>query len=140
MNDRGLAAAAIVSRAATKAAAESEWDAGPERIIIGKDVLELLSTSMYVDPMTVYRECVQNAANAIDEARSAKLLSAKQAGEVDIFLDPVARSIKIRDNRTGLQSNAFVSRMCNLGGSTKRGSASHGFRGAFPSSVGIAAS
>ncbi len=77
MSNRGLAAAAIVNRAAAKVAAESEWDAGPERIAIGKDVLELLSTSMYVDPMTVYREYVQNAADAIDDARSAKLLSAQ---------------------------------------------------------------
>lgn len=129
MNDRGLAAAAVVSRATTKTSAESEWGVGPERIVIGKDVLELLSTSMYVDPMTVYREYVQNAADAIDDARSAKILSPKQAGKVDISLDPVSRSIKIRDNGTGISSDAFVSRMCNLGRSAKRGSTSRGFRG-----------
>ena len=37
--------------------------------VVGKDVLELLSTAMYVDPLTIYREYVQNAADAIDEAR-----------------------------------------------------------------------
>src|SRR5258708_25359242 len=102
MNDRGLAAAAVTSQAVVKAIPEAEWGPGPEGIVIGKDVLELLSTSMYVDPMTVYREYVQNAADAIDETRSAKLLSPKQAGKVDMSLDPLSRSIKIRDNGTGV--------------------------------------
>ena len=34
---------------------------------IGKDILELLTGAMYVDPLTIYREYVQNAADAIDE-------------------------------------------------------------------------
>ena len=37
-------------------------------VAVGKDILELLSSSMYVDPMTIYREYIQNAADAIDEA------------------------------------------------------------------------
>lgn len=120
--------AATVTRA-SRTAGESEWAPGPERIVIGKDVLELLSTSMYVDPMTVYREYVQNAADAIDQARIAKLILPKQTGRVEIALDPASRSIRIRDNGTGLPAETFVSRMCNLGGSLKRGTSSRGFRG-----------
>jgi len=41
----------------------------PNDVVVGKDVLELVSSAMYVDPMTIYREYIQNAANAIDEAR-----------------------------------------------------------------------
>ncbi len=41
-----------------------------DMITIGKDVLELLSSAMYVDPLTIYREYVQNAADAIDEIRA----------------------------------------------------------------------
>ena len=40
-------------------------------IVIGKDVLELVSSAMYIDPMTVYREYIQNAADAVDAARAA---------------------------------------------------------------------
>ena len=39
-------------------------------IVVGKDVLELVSSAMYVDPMTVYREYIQNAADAVDAARA----------------------------------------------------------------------
>ena len=35
-------------------------------VIVGKDILELLSSSMYLDPITIYREYVQNSADAID--------------------------------------------------------------------------
>src|SRR5579863_3937794 len=120
MISRGLAAAAVVNRGATRTTAEPEWEPGPQQIVIGKDILELLSTSMYVDPMSVYREYVQNAADAIDDARAAKSLSPTQAGKVDISIDPNSRSIKIRDNGTGVSWATFVSRMCNLGGSAKR--------------------
>jgi hypothetical protein len=128
MNGGGLPVAAM-KRLTVKASAESDWKSGPEQIVIGKDVLELVSTSMYVDPMTVYREYLQNAADSIDEARSTNLLPRKQAGKVDISLDPVSRSIKIRDNGTGLSWDAFVPRMCNLGSSGKRGTSARGFRG-----------
>ncbi len=36
--------------------------------IVGKDILELISVSMYVDPLTLYREYIQNATDAIDLA------------------------------------------------------------------------
>lgn len=46
-----------------------------DRIVIGKDVLELVSSAMYVDPLTIYREYVQNAADSIDEAQAAETLA-----------------------------------------------------------------
>src|ERR1043166_4378122 len=128
MNERAVIAA-VAGRTGSPATAAIEWDAGPERIVIGKDVLELLSTSMYVDPMTVYREYIQNAADAIDEARAANVMPRSQSGRVDIKLDAVSRVIKIRDNGKGLSWDAFLSRMCNLGASAKRGTSSRGFRG-----------
>src|SRR3546814_19617948 len=33
-------------------------------VVIGKDILELLSSAMYTDPLTIYREYVQNPADA----------------------------------------------------------------------------
>ena len=97
-------------------------------VTLGKDVLELLSTAMYVDPMVVYREYVQNAADAIDAARATKLL-APDEGQIDITIDPQGRTLRIRDNGAGLSSDAFLTRMVALGGSQKRGSPARGFRG-----------
>lgn len=100
-----------------------------DEIIIGKDVLELVSSAMYVDPLTVYREYVQNAADAIDEARAHGLLKPGAAGKVGIEIDNDARRVRIRDNGTGLPWADFAKRLTALGGSAKRGGAARGFRG-----------
>ena len=60
-------------------------------IVIGKDVLELVSSAMYVDPMTVYREYIQNAADAVDAARAAGALTDLEPGRVHISVDPETR-------------------------------------------------
>lgn len=98
-------------------------------IIIGSDILELLSSAMYVDPITIYREYVQNAADAIDEARQGGILASDQPGRVDIIMDAQARSVRIRDNGCGVPSEAFCRRLLALGGSEKRGTSARGFRG-----------
>ncbi|MCY4560201.1 MAG: ATP-binding protein [Chloroflexi bacterium] len=98
-------------------------------IIIGPDILELLSSAMYVDPLTIYREYVQNAADAIDVARYGGILAPDQPGRVDIWIDTQARSIRIRDNGCGIPSEAFSRRLLALGGSEKRGTSARGFRG-----------
>jgi Histidine kinase-, DNA gyrase B-, and HSP90-like ATPase len=105
----------------------SDWGPGPEEVIVGKDVLELISTSMYVDPMTIYREYVQNAADAIEERR--KKATRGSNGKVSIDLDSVARSITIRDSGIGLEWELFCERLCTLGASVKRGTSARGFRG-----------
>ncbi|MBS0418672.1 MAG: ATP-binding protein [Proteobacteria bacterium] len=112
-------------------AGETSTDWGPSSapVVIGKDVLELLSTSMYVDAMTIYREYVQNAADAVDEARDKGLLGDRSAGKVDITVDATARLIRIQDNGTGIGWPEFAERLSNLGASTKRGTAARGFRG-----------
>jgi len=98
-------------------------------IVIGRDVLELISSAMYVDPMSIYREYVQNAADAIDAARAHALDMPGGTGTVAISIDAAARSITIRDNGTGIPSAQFARRMTALGGSAKRGSGARGFRG-----------
>ena len=98
-------------------------------ITIGPDVLELVSSAMYVDPMTIYREYVQNAADAIDAAREGGILAPEEPGRVDIAIGSQARSVRIRDNGCGVPSEAFGRRLLALGGSEKRGTAARGFRG-----------
>jgi len=107
----------------------ASWQPLTGPIIIGRDVLELLSSSMYVDPMAIYREYVQNAADAIDDARKAGLLGGEANGRVTIDIDATARSIKIRDNGVGVPSAEFEQRLVAFGGSQKRGQGQRGFRG-----------
>ena len=98
-------------------------------ITIGPDILELLSSAMYVDPLTIYREYVQNAADAVDVARSVGILAPGQLGHVDISIDGQARSVRIKDNGCGVPAQAFGRRLLALGGSEKRGTSARGFRG-----------
>src|SRR4051812_7260572 len=99
------------------------------RIVIGKDVLELVSSAMYVDPLTIYREYVQNAADAIDEAHAARLYSRAETGLVRINIDSAQRRVTIRDNGVGVLWQDFGQRLTALGASVKRGGRARGFRG-----------
>src|SRR6202030_3858183 len=77
----------------------------------------------------IYREYVQNAADGIDEARVGGILTPTAPGQVEISIDQQARSIRIRDNGTGVPWAQFAERLSNLGASSKRGTSARGFRG-----------
>jgi molecular chaperone HtpG len=108
---------------------EVPWSSTTADITIGKDILELLSSAMYIDAMTIYREYLQNAADAIDAARDAGVLSKSGRGFVAIDIDDAIRSVRIRDNGVGVPSRHFVRRLTALGASGKRGGGARGFRG-----------
>lgn len=97
-------------------------------IIVGKDVLELLAGAMYADPLTVYREYVQNAADAIDEVRSCGG-SLPPGPHVTIALDHNERTVRIRDHGAGVRADEFIRRLTAVGASAKRGKTLRGFRG-----------
>src|SRR5437588_13121718 len=86
-----------------------------ETVIVGKDVLELVSSAMYVDPLCIYREFIQNAADAIDEAGEQGLYNGKVRPRIDITLDREKRSISIRDNGIGILRDWVVRRLTSLG-------------------------
>jgi molecular chaperone HtpG len=101
-----------------------------DEIIIGKDVLELVTGAMYADPLSVYREYMQNAADAIDEARATERFEGKAySPKVSIAINRESRSVTIRDNGAGVPNAEFVGRLSAIGGSKKRGTQSRGFRG-----------
>lgn len=97
--------------------------------IVGKDILELLSSSMYVDPRAIYREYIQNAADAIDEAFAIGLFSGSDLGRVDVTINPVERTATIRDDGPGVRSDDVERVLTAFGSSGKRGSHARGFRG-----------
>jgi molecular chaperone HtpG len=96
-------------------------------IVVGKDILELLANAMYVDPLTIYREYIQNAADAIDEARQAGL--SMDDPHIVIALDHADRTVRIRDNGESISNSEFVNRITAIGASHKRGTDLRGFRG-----------
>lgn len=100
-----------------------------DEIVIGKDILELLTGGMYSDPLTVFREYIQNATDAIEDGVSAGLLGTMAEGKAEIWLDHASRSIRIRDNGTGVPSKEFTRRLTSIGMSKKRGQQQRGFRG-----------
>lgn len=96
---------------------------------VGKDILELLAGSMYVDPLNIYREYIQNAADSIDEARDADLLFPDGPPGVQISFNQLERTIRIRDNGIAIPAAECVARLVSIGASQKRGKQLRGFRG-----------
>ena len=97
-------------------------------IIIGKYTLESLTTGMYADPYVVFREYIQNAADAIDNAVRQNLLK-KDAAEIVIRLSPAERSIVISDNGTGIPADEAEQTLISIGNSKKASELDRGFRG-----------
>src|SRR3546814_13218578 len=81
---------------------------------------------MYTDPLTIYREYVQNSADAIEARR---LDGPRGRGRVDIRIDHDARSVRITDDGTGIPVSEAPRRLLAIGGSRKRGTDARGFRG-----------
>lgn len=113
---------------AVNAEAKPQANAAPgDLVVIGKDILELLSSAMYTDPLTIYREYIQNSADAIQARRAVRGMS--EPGRVDIHIDHDARSVRITDNGTGIPVEEAPRRLLAIGGSHKRGTDARGFRG-----------
>lgn len=100
-----------------------------ELVVIGKDILELLSSAMYTDPLSIYREYVQNSADAIQDARWAGPMRRTDPGRIDISIGYDDRRVLIRDNGTGISVDEAPRRLLAIGDSSKRGTKARGFRG-----------
>jgi hypothetical protein len=98
------------------------------RVLIGADVLEIMTVAMYAEPLVIYRELIQNAADGIERAIREGHLP-ERGGRIDVTLDHASRSVTIRDNGFGLPNEEFVGQMLALGASAKRGDKYRGFRG-----------
>ena len=97
-------------------------------IIIGKHTLESLTTGMYADPYVVFREYIQNAADAIDNAVRQSLLTSDSA-KIVIHLSPAEKSIIISDNGTGIRADEAEQTLISIGNSKKTSEFDRGFRG-----------
>ncbi len=119
----------MTSAALHSVPSNGDWEPGPGEILLGVDIIELVSSSMYVEPLTAYREYVQNAADAIDDARAAGVLLSGAHGRIDLTLDVARRTVTVRDNGIGVAGSEFLRRLTAFGASDKRARDRRGFRG-----------
>jgi len=97
--------------------------------VVGKYILENLTTGMYQDSKIMYREYIQNACDQIDKAVTLKILKSVNEGLVDIFIDSSKRYVSIEDNATGVKADEFVSTLGDIANSDKTLGVDKGFRG-----------
>lgn len=95
-------------------------------IQVGKDLLELVTGAMYINPLDVYREFFQNSADSLDARRAT---GPDFSPLIEIQVDVQDRRALIRDNGQGVDKSKFPLLMLSLGASSKRGSDARGFRG-----------
>lgn len=94
--------------------------------IIGKNVLESLTRSMYADSRCVYREYIQNAADQID---AAKAIHPELEYAVDVRINPHSRNIIIADDATGVKAEDIKALLIDVARSIKIRGVNKGFRG-----------
>ena len=99
------------------------------RPTIGQTVIETLTLGMYENPLIIYREYVQNAADAIDEAVELRILSRKSDGEINITIEKENRKIIIQDNATGISAKNALNFLGDVANSQKNSIKNKGFRG-----------
>ena len=92
----------------------------------GMYLLETLTSGMYNEPLSIYREYIQNAVDSID------LVVGKKRGkhlQINIDLDPFKKRICICDNGMGLTADTAERTLSNIGSSEKKSIDLRGFRG-----------
>ncbi len=92
----------------------------------GMYLLETLTSGMYNEPLSMYREYLQNAVDSIDlmGSRNRRTLM-----KVTIDLEPIERRIRIFDNGVGIPAETAEQTLSSIGSSDKTGSRLRGFRG-----------
>ncbi len=97
-------------------------------IAIGKYTLESLTSGMYITPMVIYREYVQNAIDAIDDAIDHGIIKPERA-RVTIEINSDARRIVFEDNGSGVPAKDVEPQLLGIGNSNKDLLNRRGFRG-----------
>ena len=91
--------------------------------LTGVGLLALVTTGLYDEPLSMYREYLQNAADAVSASETPG------EAKVDIAIDVTHRRIRIRDNGPGLSRKDALERLLPIGLSNKRLGIDRGIRG-----------
>ena len=91
--------------------------------VIGPGIFGLVTVGMYDNPLAIYREYIQNSADAIAS------MAVLEAGKVEITIDPSERRVRIWDNGLGLSYEDSLQQLVPIGRSKKQMGSDRGFRG-----------
>ena len=94
----------------------------PNQSLVGGDILRVVTAGMYDNPLVLYREYLQNAADSI-----ASL--GRDSGRVTVKVDPIESRVVIMDDGGGLSPADVGRRLIPIGGSTKSPGVDRGLRG-----------
>ena len=94
----------------------------PSEPIVGGDILRLITAGMYDNPLVLFREYLQNAADSI-------ATSGLSGHSVQIDIDPAEARLTITDDGPGLSHAEAVSRLIPIGNSVKDPAVDRGLRG-----------
>jgi len=97
-------------------------------IEIGKFTLESLTTGMYSEPESCYREYIQNAVDSLDTALSLGMMQAEDF-RIEVIVDSERQEISIKDNGIGIKKDLVRKTLLDIGNSTKLHTINRGFRG-----------
>ncbi|MCI5141463.1 MAG: hypothetical protein D3909_07010 [Candidatus Electrothrix sp. ATG1] len=92
----------------------------------GMYLLETLTSGMYNDPLSIYREYIQNSVDSIDQSAQP----VKNA-VIKINLDPFLKNVTIYDNGDGITADSAEKVLSSIGSSGKIGTMQRLFRRAF---------
>ena len=96
---------------------------GPDEPVVGSSILDLVGTAMYDNPLALYREYLQNAADA------ATTLERAVEAHVHVKIDRIGGKVIIRDNGPGLSRRMAIRSLVPIARSAKEGGVYRGFRG-----------
>ena len=96
-------------------------DADVSAPLVGGDILNLITTGMYHNPLAIYREYLQNTADAVRSSSDPTC--------VQITVDSARRRVTIRDNGPGLSYSDALRDLVPIACSRKRRGTHRGFRG-----------
>lgn len=99
-----------------------------KNITVGKYTLESLTTGMYIDPLILFREYIQNSTDSIDEAIRLGI-NTDENSFINIIMEKENKKIIIEDNGCGIKKNSAFKVLTDIGNSNKRHSSHKGFRG-----------
>lgn len=90
--------------------------------LVGGDMLRLVTAGMYDNPLVIYREYLQNAADSFASFGDG-------TGSVSVTIEPVESQVTIMDDGTGLSPTDAVRRLVHIGNSIKVPGVDRGLRG-----------
>ena len=98
-------------------------DADVSASLVGGDILNLITTGMYHNPLAIYREYIQNTADAAGPSSDPTRIRVK------ITVDAAERRVTIGDNGPGLSHSDALRDLVPIARSRKHRGTHRGFRG-----------